>query len=60
MREAKLFTAVETLVQLRQQQQQQRYPVCMDLESELVAKLFDCLKESAHGMFLRNIPDLFQ
>lgn len=32
----------------------------MDIDSELVMKLYDCIKDSPNGMFERNIPEHFQ
>lgn len=60
VREAKLYTAGEALQRLRELDVEEQYPLCMDLNSELVLKIYDCVKESPHGMFERNIPEQFQ
>lgn len=60
VREAKLFTAGEALQRLRELDVEEQYPLCMDLDTELVMKVYDCLKQSPYGMFERNIPEHFQ
>lgn len=60
IREAKLYTAGIALQRLRELDVEEQYPICMDLNSELVLKLYDCLKDSPNGMIERYIPEHFQ
>lgn len=57
---AKLEAARCALEQLKLASEQPMYEVCMDPDSEVAMKLFDVLKDSPNGIFLRNIPDMFQ
>lgn len=60
VREAKLYTAGEALARLREMEVEEQYPLCMALDRELVAMVYECLSESPYGMFEKNIPEQFQ
>lgn len=58
--EAKLACARGAIEQIQIDEARNRYPVCMDSDYELALKIFQELKNHPHGVFCKNMPDVFQ
>lgn len=37
-----------------------KYEVCLDSHTELITKIYDCLKSSPNGVLADYVPELFQ
>lgn len=57
---AKIAAAKEALEKLCAKEKEIIYEVCMDPDSELQMKVFDCLKNSSNGIIAKNMPDIFR
>ncbi|XP_055535044.1 tudor domain-containing protein 7B [Wyeomyia smithii] len=58
--EAQFAAAQIAIENIKRDEERNSYSVCLDSDYEIALKIFDLLVTCTHGMFSKNIPDVFR